>query len=273
MVSTRRGEVQTGRSRSRGPSKALKTESTKKKPRVRSVKASKSSKKQLPRPKLQKQGSSIVDFGSETNLSVGMTPLQEHLNAISMLFPLMALCHDYFVKEGHALPSSIQEILGSAPLLVIASTALHCPFSVIYHFRQGMKLDEDRINNRWRCMDQSAIHFVCSIYSYALSGWKAYALVLLPLNAYAAWCLWSGGQNSFGKPVQMRLQPAIQLYLLPILLRGGMANYVKGLGFGFLCFLCFMTSKYIKGWGHVIFHIIATPYSMVLLEASKSVQL
>jgi hypothetical protein len=202
-----------------------------------------------------------------------MTPLQEHLNAISMLFPLMALCHDYFVNDGHPLPSSIQEILGSAPLLVIASTALHCPFSVIYHFRQGMKLDEDRINNRWRCLDQSAIHFVCSIYSYALSGWKAYALVLLPLNAYAAWCLWSGGQNSFGKPVQMRLQPAIQLYLLPILLRGDMANYVKGLGFGFLCFLCFMTSKYIKGWGHVIFHIIATPYSKVLLEASKSVQL
>ena len=94
--------------------------------------------------KLQRQGSSIVDFGSETNISVGMTPTQEYLNAISMLFPLVALCYVYFVRDGHPPPSSFGEILGSPPLLVIASTTIHCPFSFIYHFRQGMQLDKVR---------------------------------------------------------------------------------------------------------------------------------
>jgi len=136
-----------------------------------------------------------------------------------------------------------------------------------------MKLDRDRLNNRYRCLDQTAIHIVCEFYAYALSGSVAYACVVLPLNAYAALCLWSGGTNSFGNPVQMRLQPAIQLYLLPILLRGDYTNYFNGIGYGFLCLACFVVSKRIRGWGHVLFHIIATPYSLVLLEAAKSVKL
>ena len=71
--------------------------------------------------------------------------------------------------------------------------------------------------------------------------------------------------------LQKRLQPCIQLYLLPILLRGDVVNYCKAFSLGFLCFLLFMVKKHIKGWGHVLFHVVATPFSLVLLEASKNV--
>jgi len=39
-----------------------------------------------------------------------MTPLQEYLNAVSILFPIVVMIWKYFLVDGNAVPTSFMEI-------------------------------------------------------------------------------------------------------------------------------------------------------------------
>mmetsp|Transcript_7735 Transcript_7735/g.16138 ORF Transcript_7735/g.16138 Transcript_7735/m.16138 type:complete len:298 (-) Transcript_7735:7-900(-) len=208
-----------------------------------------------------------------TSFSASMSPLQENLNALSMFGPALSVIYRYFVASSNPIPPLLSPLwLTSPPLLFILSTAVHAPFSVTYHRRQALGLDPSRLDNRYRILDQSFIHFCCLAYSYALSGSVAYLLALAPLNLYAVIRLWGGGKRSYGKPVQVKLNVCVQAYLLPILLRGDTENYCRAMLYGFACFALFMANRKLLGWGHTIFHLVATPYSLVLLEAAEKVE-
>ena len=141
-----------------------------------------------------------------TNFSTTMSPLQEHLNALSMVFPFLAVHLRYFYLSSRPYPISITTWLTSPPLLYVLITTVHAPFSIVYHHRQALGLDPSRLDNRYRLLDQTFIHVCCQIYSYTMSGSLAYAASLIPLNSYSIYCLWRGGRSSYGKPVQVKLQ-------------------------------------------------------------------
>jgi hypothetical protein len=111
----------------------------------------------------------------------GMGFWQEFSNGWTIILPFLAGVYRRYYEQGHPVPSSLQELLGSAPDLLIFSTLVHCPFSFIYHLRCAMGIyptREAKLHNPWRRLDHTFIHFCCAVYSYALSGDLIYTAVL-----------------------------------------------------------------------------------------------
>jgi len=202
-----------------------------------------------------------------------MSPLQETANAFSMLVPLSASCWYRYVLHAAPFPSDFASLL-APPDLLIATTALHLPFSFIYHLRCALNYYPNqhlRIHNNWRRLDHTFIHVCCAAFSYALSGSGHYLLLTAFMNAFCVKCVWFDGVTSAGKPLQQRLQPMIQLYISCILWRGDFVNYGLAFATGLGASLLFMLSKQLKGWGHSIFHVVGGPLTTTLVRAASLV--
>ncbi|GMH78730.1 hypothetical protein TL16_g07917 [Triparma laevis f. inornata] len=155
------------------------TRSARKKPRPPTPKKSRSKSPSRSRAK------STPPSPKPSQISVEMSPLQEILNALSMTAPLIFMLKSYPTPT-LAFPQTLST-LPSPEQLIVLSTLLHCPFSVTYHIRCAFKWYKHRINNRYRCLDQTFIHFCCLTYSYALSGWLWYFFMMAVPNLYSAY--------------------------------------------------------------------------------------
>jgi hypothetical protein len=194
-----------------------------------------------------------------------MTPFQEYMNAISMIGP--TICCLYFCYE-----RQISDFSREHDKLVMSfcvGTALHMPFSVVYHVRCALCQRKDRLENNLRCLDQTFIAVASIFFAFALTGSLQYSFICLLYNAATIYRLWTGRTMEVERKKERRLTLAlgVMMYLIPIALMRGSLAFIK-------CFLTFFASAFafakpdmFRGFGSLIFHIGMAPYCMFLLEA------
>ncbi|KAL7550008.1 hypothetical protein ACHAWF_014775 [Thalassiosira exigua] len=210
-----------------------------------------------------------------------MTPLQERVNALTMLPGALYTAH--FVLSGRWVgtgdkewadiaPETLSDESGwfgagclrsdafpkltamPPPALVAAAfgVLVHAPFSFLYHWIAARIEPSRRVRHWSRRLDHAFIHFAAIAFSYATSGARDYALLNAAFNLESA-C------RQFEEKVHPRrnvgrIAASISLYLLPVLVYGHFLLFMKFVllfGLGGWCFVGYPFG----GWSHSIFHL------------------
>jgi hypothetical protein len=178
--------------------------------------------------------------------------------------PLSSLPHDCidstWFPRLHALPPW--------PILLIAlGIILHAPFSFIYHWCFGSKLNATQRSLHWsRRMDQSFIHVCSALVSFATSGSWPYFLGNIVFNAD---CIY----RQFLPTVrprrnQARIGISIVLYMAPLWKRGLLELFCKAWAVILVSSWFFVTYP-LKGWSHTAFHLLICFLPPLLMEAAR----
>ena len=116
-----------------------------------------------------------------TTTQFRMTFMQEVCNAVSMIVPTLVIAY-YRIYEP---PATAKFPFWNQYSKTFAfGTFLHLPFSFVYHILCAFNYFEDRVDCAARRLDQTLIHTVCIIYSYALSGIPLYSCGCGVVNAW-----------------------------------------------------------------------------------------
>jgi hypothetical protein len=178
-----------------------------------------------------------------------MSPIQEALNAFSMLLPLLVLAHAY-----HAHPTTQN-------FLLFLGSAMHIPSSFTYHMSAAFGRYPCRLDNDMRRLDQSMQHVVGTIYTYALSdGSTSFTLASVALNAYGIAKLWDPATSNDNRRWILVMLSVI-LYTLPVIcinpsqhIRRYIMAVASVLLGGACAFIPKLNTRLFRGWGHTIFH-------------------
>jgi hypothetical protein len=184
-----------------------------------------------------------------------MSPVQEALNAITMVLPTAALL----------LQSATTTNLNKHQRTLLLGTAAHLPVSFAYHMGAAMGTFRDRLDNNLRRCDQAMQHVVCVAFAWALSrGCVKFAAMNAVVNAYFAVQVFQRNDGRRWIPIGF----CTFLYTLPMIAAdpinyavamssmvvGGLAAFVPGINFGLL-----------RGWGHsCVFHVALYFYARAL---------
>jgi len=194
---------------------------------------------------------------------MGQIQLQEIMNAATMMVPvrcmsLEMLASRYAETRWHC-----------RSMLFMLALWFHCVCSVVYHVRCAFKCDRHHLDNVSRRLDQSAIHGVCVIWAFCLSGSFVYGGLVFLISAWCIIQLWQPGPASWGVMVRARLTTATVLYLLPMAFRKGqLANFAYAMVLISVAFLRFAFSKrWLHGYGHALFHLILAPFGLILIRS------
>lgn len=142
-----------------------------------------------------------------------MTPLQEWMNALSMLAPTVVIVVFILMHKSH---------LQSFEMVMMASTLLHCPFSILFHtasaLRKWPKIKTGYgVWNVTRKLDKTFIHVASIGFTLALSGsWLALNCAALANVAFIA-TLWLPDSTDISQLINIGF--AVLIYLSPLLLR------------------------------------------------------
>eukprot|EP00960_Hanusia_phi_P053962 762510-Hanusia_phi.AAC.9 len=190
-----------------------------------------------------------------------MSPLQEFFNAVTMLFPTIALSH-YAINWPHPFV-----------VLLLLGTVSHLPVSFTYHMSVAFSRYDDRLDNDMRRLDQSMQHVLGAIFSYALSGSFAYMLLNLIYNVYAIILLWDPQTSNDGKrwfPVMI----SVLMYNAPMAWRSDYENFMIAffsMGLGGMSFIPWLNKRFFSGWGHSIFHVALFLYARALAQSASKI--
>jgi hypothetical protein len=187
-----------------------------------------------------------------------MTPIQETMNAVSMMTPCLILSQNSSENIGKQL--------------LLLGTLAHLPISVIYHTGAALKLYEDRIDNDMRRIDQSMQHIISTLFSFALSKSISYTIMNGIVNIFFITKIWAVKTSNDGKrwvPVGF----SMFAYTLPILLRCEIKNYAIAtisicIG-GAAAFIPTINFRLLYGWGHTIFHFMLGIFAYALSESAS----
>lgn len=258
-----------------------------------------------------------------------MSALQERFNAVTMvpylLFPLyFILCgcwvemgrrevaevsreavgseHDWFESVGclniPAFP--YMTALPPLPVLAVAAGALiHCPFSMLYHWRYATLVEPSKRVHHWsRRLDSAFMHLASAPIAYATSGSAIYFIVNAVFNLDCAY-------KQFEEAVLpqrnlRRIALSILLYILPVLANGHFALFFQFVLMFSACgwvrsfvldltprqlssFLipCLLASlplwklfaRYpVGGWSHGLFHVVLSFLPYLAIEAAMRLE-
>lgn len=181
----------------------------------------------------------------------------DHYNLLSM-FGLEGKCffNSYF--------PNMQAIPPLPLLAIVLGTAIHAPFSFLYHYNCATILPPDisRIEHWSRRMDHSMIHAASAFLAYGTSGRWDYFIV----NAvYNLDCIYRQFKPRVDPKLnKIRILISIIGYILPVLRRGNFSIFLQ------LCVVIavsgWLFAKYpIKGWSHSAFHIVISMVPHLLL--------
>lgn len=226
-----------------------------------------------------------------------MTPLQERLNAITVIpgafYCLLFLLSGLWLNKGLE-DEAREEILGSnyvlpdksscislswlprfyaLPPLPVAAVAfgiiLHAPFSFLYHWHYSHRLPPGlpRTAHWSRRMDQAMIHVCSASMAYATSGGWDFFVINLFFNLESIYRLF--GAKVRPRRNKIRLLISVVAYTIPIIKRGDFFL------FGEIWFLLatafwFFGLYPIGGWSHSVFHIILAFVPPLLMEAAMN---
>ena len=248
----------------------------------------------------EKDGSVFVEVEVEQYmLKRQMTPLQERMNALTMIPPpLYCIC--FLLSSNWMNPSRVVEayqqnnsadyltnniclnwssspifgwlfrnIHAVPPLAVLAyatGVILHAPCSFIYHWKYAHALSPGKRTIHWsRRADQSMLHFCSALTSYATSGSWTFFLVNTLFNADSIYRQFQ--QEVKPSRNQRRLGVAIVAWTLPILIGGDVELFLKV--FSILAFGIFLFVKYpVGGWSHSAFHLVMFPVIPIILQVA-----
>ena len=187
-----------------------------------------------------------------------MTPTQELANTVSMALPTAVLAWNAWACPGeHAF-------------VLLVGSLVHLPVSFVYHVNVARNVYADRLDNNMRRLDQSMQHVVGTLFSYALSGSVGYMALNLALNLYGLYRLWDKNTSNDGRrwiPVLF----CVFLYTTPMLWRNDLCNYALAAGsmaFGGALFVPELNSRYFRGWGHSLFHVVLVVYAQALANSA-----
>ena len=183
-----------------------------------------------------------------------MTPVQEALNAITMVLPTAAL-----LLLGRS--NNYQRAL-------LLGTAAHMPVSFAYHMGMALGMFHDRLDNRLRRWDQGMQHVLCVVFSWALShGSVKFTMLNGLINTYFVAQIFRKNDGRRWIPVAA----CTALYTLPMLWRGDAENYAKAMlsiAAGGLAFVPEINMRLFNGWGHsCIFHVALSYFAQALWES------
>lgn len=183
-----------------------------------------------------------------------MTPVQEALNAITMVLPTAAL-----LLLGRS--NNYQRAL-------LLGTAAHLPVSFAYHMGMALGMFHDRLDNRLRRWDQGMQHVLCVVFSWALShGSVKFTMLNGLINTYFVAQIFRKNDGRRWIPVAA----CTALYTLPMLWRGDAENYAKAMlsiAAGGLAFVPEINMRLFNGWGHsCIFHVALSYFAQALWES------
>ena len=188
-----------------------------------------------------------------------MSPMQEILNAITMVFPTLLI--GWNVWKG--------KCKNNVPMMVLfIGSAIHFPVAFTYHMNVALNKYKHRIDNHGRRLDQTVQLMVGTAYSYALSKSLMYTAFSGIVNSYGIWKIWNPKTSNDGKR-WMTIMKSVILYTAPILWHGKINQYMLAIGsflVGGLCFIPQFNYVILKGYGHSLFHLILTYYAHILVE-------
>ena len=187
---------------------------------------------------------------------ISMSPSQEALNAATMLLPTASLLH---------LASATTEKLNQFQWALLLGTAAHMPLSVAYHMGVALGMFRDRLDNRFRRMDQAMQHVLCVLFSWALSkGSVPFTVLNVAINMHFLRQIVCKNDGRRWIPVAM----CTFLYTLPIIAwQGDVKNYViaaLSMTMGGLAFVPTINMQVFRGWGHSLFHCALAIYARAL---------
>lgn len=173
-----------------------------------------------------------------------------------------------FDLEGKCISNSYFPNLHAFPPLTLVAiamgTALHAPFSFLYHYNCATFLPPDvsRIEHWSRRMDHSMIHVVSAFLSYGTSGRWDYFVVNAVYNLDCVFRQFKLRVNP--KLNKIRILISIVGYTIPVLKRGNFSIFLQ------LCVVIVISgwlfAKYpMKGWSHSAFHIVISLLPHLLL--------
>ena len=201
-----------------------------------------------------------------------MSPLQESLNAITMLLPSASLLAT--IQQQQQLNNNANHITIAQKLLLIGTLA-HMPVAFAYHMGVALGLFRNRLDNTLRRMDQGIQHVVCVAFSLALSGSVAFAALNLAVNIHFIQQLASKNDGKRWIPVAA----CTFLYTLPMLWRRDIENYAVAmvsiaLG-GSAAFIVpsinNMGMILFQGWGHCFFHCMLAIFARALGKSAAQI--
>lgn len=132
-----------------------------------------------------------------------MSFTQEFCNALSMFIPTLVIIFYGVYDPGPMDGKPFWNVFSRA---FAFGTFIHLPFSIAYHLLCAYDFFEDRVNCVPRKLDQTLIHVVCFIYSYALSGIALYGCGCGVINL---WCVW-GGEGGIKETISRATVPPSQ---------------------------------------------------------------
>lgn len=189
-----------------------------------------------------------------------MTPMQEYLNAFSMLGPTLYCL--YFCYTERVLDFSQKEDLRI--LVMVVGTSMHFPFSFGYHIWCALNPVGEHILTTWHRLDLTFIVVCGMLWSFALSGSAYYCLVFTVLDTYMIRLIWQPGSDKNHRRAGMSF--GIIFYLLPIIWMYSPLQFAKCFFCFFVSALAFANTERLYGYGSLIFHLGMLPYQMLLLE-------
>lgn len=187
-----------------------------------------------------------------------MTPLQEVLNAISMLpIALMSLQILFWSDSEPTVSES----------LFATSILIHCPFSVFYHLCCAAfhgRVDPVKGNIALR-FDLIFIHVSGAIVSLATSGRYEWFALNVVFNAFCSYRL--AGWYANGMERRCSRIICAMGYIVPVLTVDAHLFLHTLLSF-FMMVLAFALNWHMKGWGHFISHLLLIPFVSCLFQVT-----
>eukprot|EP00960_Hanusia_phi_P078450 768817-Hanusia_phi.AAC.12 len=192
--------------------------------------------------------------GNNPSVKHAMTPVQEVVNAITMILPTAVLAVNAWNSQNKLV------------MILLMGSSMHLPVSFTYHLSVAFNRYSDRLDNDMRRLDQSLQHVVGVMYSFALSGSFEYFLLNLIFNARAVIHLWDSKKSNDGKrwiPIMF----CVLMYTFPMLWRGDFCNYglaMVSMIIGGVSFVPQLNTRVCRGWGHTVLHTILMVYAQAL---------
>ena len=182
-----------------------------------------------------------------------MTPTQEVCNALTMLLCTMVFAYETVAHWPNPWLTGL-----------LCGGVMHLPVSVGYHLRTACVQDVDPCKGDLCRLDQSMIHVSGAVFAFVLSGGSVpYTAAHLCFGVFAISRIWP--EESERRWVLASVSTLG--WMLPMAARGYQVECVAAVVTfysGGLCFTRGINERYLRGWGHSVFHVLAacTSYCM-----------
>lgn len=132
---------------------------------------------------------------------------------------------------------------------LLLGSLMHLPSSVAYHLASAFW--KGQTHTDLRRLDQSMIHLAGSVFALALS--RGSALYSATHLCHSLFCI--SRIKRFGRRNWIDAARSVFLWLLPMAGHWEFVTAAVAFFGGGLCFIPQVNKRYLRGWGHTLFHL------------------